>query len=268
MAECPYTFGNGFNEWDSVAISGRLQRKVTATIALVMLGVTGLGGRGISTLSGAAGAATRTSANDGRETKKATAAKSINLAASTVESGVAIKIDGGVSEATVRSAIRLIRFDFDTNFSGWTIHFKAPRSGYLGLTLVKQRTVELYLRSGRSVEGIAHDLAHELGHVADVTMNDNDTRSAYLVNRGLAETTPWWTCNSCGDLQVGAGDFAETFAVLVGPKFKFYSEVAPRPSADQLVAITNGLPPELAAAIRAGGAASRSIKDPVAVAVR
>jgi hypothetical protein len=258
---------HGFNERVSVALSVRLQRKLAATVVTMMLGVTMLSGSGRSVLSGAAGAATRVTANEGRETKKATASKSINLAAATVASGVAIKIDSGVSEATVQAAMRLIRFDLDTNFSGWTIQFKAPRTGYLGLTLVKQRTVEIYLRAGRSVEGIAHDLAHELGHIADVTFNDNETRSAYLVNRGLAESTPWWTCNSCGDLQVGAGDFAETFAVLVGPKFKFYSEVGPRPSAAQLAAITDGLPAELAAAVRSG-ATPRASTDPVSVATR
>ncbi len=258
---------HGFNERVSVALSVRLQRKLTATIVTMMLGVTVLSGSGRSVLSSASGAATRMAANEGRETKKANGSKSINLAAATVASGVAIKIDSGVSEAAVRAAIRLIRFDLDTNFSGWTIQFKAPRTGYLGLTLVKQRTVEIYLRAGRSVEGTAHDLAHELGHVADVTFNENETRSAYLVNRGLAESTPWWTCNSCGDLQVGAGDFAETFAVLVGPKFKFYSEVGPRPSAAQLLAITDGLPAELAAAVRSG-ATPRASTDPVSVAAR
>lgn len=236
-----------------------------ATVAATMLGVTVLSGVGQTVFSRNAGASIR-SAADSRGSKKANAPKAITLSTATVESGVSVKIDNGVSEATVRSALRLIRFDYDANFSGWTIQFKAPRTGYLGLTLVKQRTVEIYLRSGRSVEGVAHDLAHELGHVADVTFNDNDHRLAYLDNRGLAESTPWWTCNSCGDLQVGAGDYAETFAVLVGPKFKFYSEVGPRPTADQLVAITEGLPAELSAAVRAG-AVLRSA-DPVATAFR
>jgi hypothetical protein len=255
------------NERVSVATSVRLQRKLIATVAAAMVGVTVLSGVGQSAVSGVAGAATRAAANDTRESKKASSTKSINLSAATIESGVLVKLDSGVSEATVRSALRLIRFDYNANFSGWTIQFKAPRTGYLGLTLVKQRTVEIYLRAGRSAEGIAHDLAHELGHVADVTFNNNDDRAAYLDHRGLAETTPWWTCNSCGDLQVGAGDFAETFAVLVGPKFKFYSEVGPRPTAEQLFAIAEGFPAELAAAVRAG-AAPKSSAEPVVVAAK
>ena len=229
-----------------MVLSNRLQQKVTAAALASVVGVSILAGLvGASVFSEVAGAATRVGA--GRSS-----GKTIRLSAAAVESGVLVKLDSGVSEATVRAALRLVRLDIDSTFSGWTIEFKAPRTGYLGLTLVKQRKVEIYLRRGRSVEGIAHDLAHELGHVADVTYNDNETRSAYLTKRGLSETTPWWTCNSCGDLQVGAGDFAETFAVLVGPKFKFYSEVAPRPQADQLVAIAAGFPAELAAAVKAG----------------
>jgi hypothetical protein len=226
-----------------------------------MVGVTTLTGlAGSSVLSEVASAASRVDASK--------AGKTIRLSTAAVESGVLVKLDGGVSEATVRAALRLIRLDLDTTFSGWTIEFKAPKTGYLGLTLVKQRKVEVYVRSGRSVEGIAHDLAHELGHVADVTYNDNDTRSVYLKNRGLSETTPWWTCNSCGDLQVGAGDFAETFAVLVGPKFKFYSEVAPRPKADQLAAIAEGFPAELAAAVKAGAASEARPEAPAVAALR
>lgn len=250
-----------------MALSVRPQRKVAATVAAMVLGVIFLGGFGTSSLAGVAGAATRTAATEARQAKKTGSVKTITLSTATVESGVAIKVDSGVSEGTVRSTLRQIRFDFDTNFSGWTIHFKAPRTGYLGLTLVKQRTVEIYLRAGRSADATAHDLAHELGHVADVTFNNNEDRTAYLDRRGLAEATPWWTCNSCGDLQVGAGDYAETFAVLVGPKFKFYSEVGPRPTAEQLLAITDAFPAELAAAVRAGSA-PRSSAEPVAVAAR
>jgi hypothetical protein len=234
-----------------VALLAQIQQKISVPIVAAVLSVTTLGGFSGWLTSGVAGAATRSAAPDRGSSK--IASKSIKLSTATVESGVSITIDNGVSEATVRTALRLVRLDLDSTFSGWTIEFKAPRTGYLGLTLVKQRRIEIYLRSGRATEGIAHDLAHELGHAADVTFNNNDDRALYLTNRGLAETTPWWTCNSCGDLQVGAGDFAETFAVLVGPKFKFYSEVGPRPSTAQLAAIAEGLPAELATAVRAGG---------------
>jgi hypothetical protein len=240
------------DERHPVALSAQIKHKLPATVLAAMICATALSGFGPSEFSSRAGAAARTTAAEDRGASKS-GNKSINLSTAAVESGVTISIDKGVPETTVRAALRLVRLDLDNTFSGWTVEFKAPRTGYLGLTLVKQRKVEVYLRSGRSVEGIAHDLSHELGHVADVTFNTNDDRSVYLANRGLAESTPWWTCNSCGDLQVGAGDFAETFAALVGPKFKYYSEVGPRPSAAQLAAITDGLPSEIAAAIRAGG---------------
>jgi hypothetical protein len=238
--------------------------RFTAAAVLGVITLSGLGAGGQPVLSGVASAANRLGTDGDRNTGKS-GDRSIRLSTATVESGVSVKLDTGVSEATVRAALRLIRLDLDSTFSGWTIQFKAPRTGYLGLTLVKQRRVEIYLRSGRSVEGIAHDLAHELGHAADVTFNNNDDRSVYLANRGLPETTSWWTCNSCGDLQVGAGDFAETFAVLVGPKYKFYSEVGPRPTEDQLTAIASGFPAELAAAVQAGGA---PVSTPVVVAKR
>ena len=233
------------------------------------IGVTGLSGINGLSLSGVAGAANRTSVGHGTGTQtirlkssgkaRPKGTKPINLLTAAVESGVAIKLDDGVSETTARAALGLVRLDLDTTFPGWTIQFKGSRAGYLGLTLVKERRVEVYIRSGRSVQGIAHDLAHELGHAIDVTYNGNEERNVYLANRGLDEATPWWTCNSCGDLQVGAGDFAETFAILVGPKFKFYSEVGPRPTAEQLTAIMAGLPAEVGDAVRAGTGSPASV---------
>jgi hypothetical protein len=245
----------------SVALTARIKQKFPAVL-IAMLSVNAVGGFGSMAISGVAGAAARATVGDRGSVKFSN--PPINLAPAVVESGITVVMNKGVPEATVRAAIRLVRLDLDGTFPGWTVEFKAPRTGYLGLTLVKQRKIEIYVRAGRSAEGIAHDLSHEFGHVADVTFNDNDDRSLYLANRGLAETTPWWTCNSCGDLQVGAGDFAETFALLIGPKFKFYSEIGSRPSSTQLAAIAEGLPAEIATAVAAGS----SQATPVAFAKR
>jgi hypothetical protein len=65
--------------------------------------------------------------------------------------------------------------------------------------------------------------------VTDVMYNSKEKRERYLAIRRLAGDTPWWTCSGCRDLQVGAGDFAETFALLVAPPFRYYGELGSKP---------------------------------------
>ena len=160
-----------------------------------------------------------------------------------------VRIDAGVDTARVTDAMNSLNVDWRTVASGWTITFKKERSGFLGLTYVRERKVEIYVRKDRSVEGLAHDIAHELGHVADVTAGNDDSRAAYLQARGLAATTPWWTCSGCTDLQVGAGDFAETFALLAARPFKFYSELGQAPGTAQLNGVLAALPVAIRAAL-------------------
>ncbi len=144
-------------------------------------------------------------------------------------------------------ALALVRVRAQEVFPGWTIAFRPARPGLLGMTLVKQRRVEIYVRHDRPIEGIAHDIAHEFGHVADVMLNNDDQRQAYLDLRNRPDG-PWWTCNGCGDLQVGAGDFAETFALWAAPSFRFYSEFAPRPTTAELNEFGSLLPAAVVAA--------------------
>lgn len=141
-------------------------------------------------------------------------------------------------------ALALINFDWQSAYPGWTIAFLPAKDGLLGLTRVPERRVEIFVRQSRPVAGIAHDLAHELGHVTDVVYGSGQTRETYRSIRQLPTNTPWWTCNSCRDMQVGAGDFAETFALLVAPKYRFYSEVAPIPSAQELAEIVQFVLPQ------------------------
>ncbi len=139
------------------------------------------------------------------------------------------------------AALALVRLRAQDVFPGWTIAFRPARTGLLGMTLVKARRVEIYVRLDRSLEGIAHDIAHEFGHVTDVMFNNDDQRQTYLDLRNRSDG-PWWTCNGCGDLQVGAGDFAETFALWAAPSFRFYSEFAPKPSAADMNVFASLLP--------------------------
>jgi hypothetical protein len=145
-----------------------------------------------------------------------------------------------------RAALALLRIRPADLYPGWTIAFRPARQSLLGMTLVAQRRVEIYVRLDRPLEGTAHDIAHELGHVTDVMYNDDDARAQYLALRDRA-TTPWWTCEACTDLQVGAGDFAETFALWAAPRFRFYSDLATEPTAEQLTAFGALLPEQVRA---------------------
>jgi hypothetical protein len=165
-----------------------------------------------------------------------------------------VVVEAGVDSKIVDQALRSLTVDWRSIASGWSIVFKKERSGFLGLTYVRERRVEIYVRTSRPVAGVAHDIAHELGHVADVSVGTDETRSAYLAARELRSSTPWWTCSGCTDLQVGAGDFAETFALLAAPPYKFYSELGRRPSAGQLENVVAVLPESLAVALRAKAA--------------
>jgi hypothetical protein len=136
-----------------------------------------------------------------------------------------------------RAALRLLGFDYADAFPGWTISFLPGRDRLLGLTLVGERRVEIYIRKDRPAAGLAHDIAHEFGHIVDVSYNTEKIRARYLVLRRLPAGTPWWACNSCRDLEVGAGDFAEVFAHLVAPRFAFYSRVKGVPDAETSEAI-------------------------------
>ena len=141
-----------------------------------------------------------------------------------------------------QAALATLRVNPQELFPGWTVAFRPAKSGILGMTLVDERRVEIYVRPGRPVAGVAHDLAHELGHVTDVMYNTDETRGRYLELRNRPQTTPWWTCSGCRDMQVGAGDFAETFALWAAPKYRFYSELAPAPNAAAIDAFGTLLP--------------------------
>ena len=158
--------------------------------------------------------------------------------ATTVTRGFSVSATTGSREAARGSAaLERVRVNYQDMFPGWTVAFLPAKAGLLGLTLTRERRVEIYVRLDRPVDGLAHDIAHEFGHVADVLYNNAEKRSQYLQLRGLPAATPWWTCNECRDMQVGAGDFAETFALIAAPTYHFYSEVGPRSNSEVLSVI-------------------------------
>ena len=47
---------------------------------------------------------------------------------------------------------------------------------------------------------MAYDIAHELGHVIDVTFNTANTRKEWMKLRGINPETPWFTNAQLSDL--------------------------------------------------------------------
>ncbi|HWC39719.1 MAG TPA: hypothetical protein VG476_14370 [Acidimicrobiales bacterium] len=117
---------------------------------------------------------------------------------------------------------------------GYQIVFLGPRPDLMGQTIFDAHRIEIYLRSGESQQMVAHVLAHEIGHAADVAYNTSERRQQWLNLRGASTSQPWFGCDSCDDFSSPAGDYAETFSFWqVGPNADF-SHLAPPPSRDQL----------------------------------
>jgi hypothetical protein len=137
-------------------------------------------------------------------------------------------------------ALELIDYPWET--LGWRMHFLPPQPGHLGLTLVAEQQVEVYVRPEMTDHELAAVIAHELGHVVDLTMFDDDDRARWLELRGLPEDTPWWPCEGCTDYDTGAGDFAEVFAHWLAPGH-IRGLLAPPPDGDDLAELMPLLEP-------------------------
>jgi hypothetical protein len=55
--------------------------------------------------------------------------------------------------------------------------------------------------------------------------------------RGIDPSTPWFGCDRCTDFKTPAGDFAETFALLLLGPGHFSGRIAPPPTVDQVNAL-------------------------------
>jgi len=156
---------------------------------------------------------------------------------------VALLAPAGTNAAAppqAESALALIHIPWQK--LGYEIVFMPPRAGFRAMTLPAQHRIEVYLRPQDDLPLVAYDIAHELGHVIDVSLNTSETRKQWMQLRGIDPRTPWFGCDRCSDYNTPAGDFAETFALyLCGAKY-FRSRIAAPPTTEQLAALTQLFP--------------------------
>lgn len=138
------------------------------------------------------------------------------------------------SREEVVGSAALARIGYPWQETGFTVRFLPERPGYLGMTYMEGRRIEVYVRPSQGVDDVARVLAHELGHAVDLAWATGEKRSAYLQARGLDPSTPWYGCNRCRDFATPAGDWSETFAWWVLGPGAFRSELAPPPSDAEL----------------------------------
>ncbi|MCW2779409.1 MAG: hypothetical protein JWN17_3134, partial [Frankiales bacterium] len=119
------------------------------------------------------------------------------------------------------------------------LRFRPGRPGFLGLTHLDSRVVEVFVRpcSTQSDALLRHVVAHELGHARDQAAMTPASRTAYLRARGIPVGTPWFGCDRCTDFATPAGDFAETYAQWRRGATSSRSRMAPAPGPAALAAL-------------------------------
>jgi hypothetical protein len=123
------------------------------------------------------------------------------------------------------AALALVRYD--PAKVGYRIAFGPGQAGVRAQTDRSSKTIGVFLRRGDLPHVVAHDIAHELGHAYDQANLDADERQAYLSRRGVP--TAAWLPDAASDYGVGAGDFAEVFALCHAASPDFRSTLAQRP---------------------------------------
>jgi hypothetical protein len=142
----------------------------------------------------------------------------------------------GTVEQRGAAALALISYPWER--TGFSIVFTGPNDGLLGLTDPSSKRTTIYIRPTQSIRDIARVLAHEIGHTVDFTMTTDAERADYRRIRGL-DNRPWYPdCSGCSDYASPVGDWAETFAYWLLGDGSFASQLAPKPTAAQLTALT------------------------------
>jgi hypothetical protein len=121
------------------------------------------------------------------------------------------------------------------------VAFRSARADVLGLADLVNRRVDLFVRSCAQQPDalLLHVLAHELGHVLDVTHLTDELRAQWLAARGIPADTPWFGCDGCTDFATPAGDFAETYAQWQRGARSSRSQLAPAASPEQLATLAD-----------------------------
>jgi hypothetical protein len=138
------------------------------------------------------------------------------------------------SDLASREQAALAMIHFPWRQLNYQIVFLPPRPGLRAMTFPAKHRIEVYARPNDSVSLMAYDIAHELGHAIDVTYNTAESRKNWIKMRGIDPSTPWFGCSACSDFETPAGDFAETFALLMLGPNDFRGRIAPPPTPQQI----------------------------------
>jgi hypothetical protein len=111
---------------------------------------------------------------------------------------------------------------------GYRVAVAPPRPGVEADIDRERHRITLFLTGHEVPHRVAHDLAHEIGHAVDFERLTDADRHAYLARRGRAGAA-WWP-DGASDYAVGAGDFAEVYALCHAASPIFRSRLAPRPA--------------------------------------
>lgn len=138
----------------------------------------------------------------------------------------------GSPTARGQAALRSLPYPWEE--LGVSVVFRPYTGASLGRYEPRLRRVTVFVSPSQSTQGLRVTLAHELAHALDDKVGTTASRRAYLVARGVSPSTPWLPCAGCGDFGVGAGDFAEVFALFVAGPGDFRSRLAGEPSSAAL----------------------------------
>lgn len=109
-------------------------------------------------------------------------------------------------------ALLRMNYQWSARFPDWTIEFLGPRQGLRALTYPSERRIEVFVRPQDDEASLHRVIAHEVGHLVDVSANSQDDRDRWSAQRNI-EGADWWPSEAQPDFATGAGDFAEAFAV-------------------------------------------------------
>lgn len=127
--------------------------------------------------------------------------------------------DGGSGWVQRRGAYALSTLSYDWKQLGYSIVFLSGRSGITGMTYMRAKRIEIYIRPcARMTRAyLAETIAHEIGHAIDFSRGTDTWHRQWQVARGISLSIPWYGANGVSDFFTPAGDFAETFAAWQVP---------------------------------------------------